>query len=77
MIIKSLVQSGNSKAIVLDKSVMQAAGLSADALFAITINPNGGVTIQSVEPTHVDIKKAAFRKVLKENSALLKRLADK
>ncbi|HSW71563.1 MAG TPA: hypothetical protein VLH77_06240 [Gammaproteobacteria bacterium] len=77
IIIKPLTQSGNSKAIVLDRSILQAAGLGADALFAITVNPDGGVTIQSVKPTHVDIKHAAFQKMLKENKDLLKRLSDR
>ena len=77
MIVKHLSQSGNSKAIVIDKSVLQAAGLDDNALFAIVINPNGGLTIQSVESTGEDIKKSAFRKVMKENRNLLKRLADR
>ncbi len=77
MLIKHLTQSGNSKAIVIDKSIMQAAGLDDNSLFAITINPNGGLTIQSVESTHEEIKKSAFRKVIKENNKLLKRLTDR
>lgn len=76
-IIKALTQSGNSKAIILDKSILQAAGLDDNALFAIIINPNGGITIQSVESTHSEIKKQAFRKVMKDNYDLLRRLADK
>lgn len=77
MIIKHLSQSGNSKAIVIDKSILQAAGLDDNTLFSVVINPNGGLTIQSVEPTHDDIKKASFRKVMKENHTLLKKLADR
>lgn len=76
-IIKTLSQSGNSKAIFLDKYILQAAGLDDDTLFAVTINPSGGVTIQSIESSHAEIKQAAYRKVLKENRDLLKRLADK
>lgn len=77
MIIKQLTQSGNSKAILIDQALLKAAGLDDSALFAIIVNPNGGLTIQSVESTHTDIKKTAFRKVMKENYNLLKRLADK
>ena len=77
MMIKQLSQSGNSKAILIDKALLQAAGLDDNALFAVVINPNGGLTIQSVESTHADIKKAAFRKVMKENYNLLKRLTDR
>lgn len=76
MIVKHLSQSGNSKAILIDKALLQAAGLDDNALFAVIVNPNGGLTIQSVESTHEDIKRAAFRKVMKENHNLLKKLAD-
>lgn len=77
MIVKHLSQSGNSKAIVIDKSILQSAGLDDNALFAIVINPNGGLTIQSVDSPHADIKKEAFRKVMKKNRNLLKRLSDR
>lgn len=77
MIIKHLTQSGNSKAILLDKSILQAAQLDDNALFAITINPNGGLTIQSVESTHEEIKKSSFRKVMKKNKDLFKRLSNR
>jgi antitoxin component of MazEF toxin-antitoxin module len=77
MIIKQLTQSGNSKAIVIDKILLQAAGLDEDALFQVIINPNGGMLIQSVQPTNNKLVKSAFRKVMKKNYNLLKRLADK
>ncbi len=77
MIIKQLSQSGNSKALLIDRALLLAAGLDDDALFSVVVNPNGGLTIQSVETTHAKIKKSAFRKVLKENYDLLKRLSDR
>lgn len=77
MIIKPLTKSGNSKAIVIDKALLQAAGLDENALFQIVIHPNGGLLIQSVQPTNEDLVKSAYRKVMKKNSQLLKRLADK
>lgn len=77
MIIKQLTQSGNSKAIVIDKSLLQAAGLDENALFQIVINPNGGMLIQSVQATNENLVKSSFRKVMKKNHNLLKRLADK
>ena len=77
MIIKKLTKSGNSKAIVIDKTLLQAAGLDENALFQIVINPNGGMLIQSVETTNEDLVKTAFKKVVKKNRKLLKRLADK
>ena len=42
------------------------------ALFQITIDPNGGLVIQSVK---TDLKERAFREVLQENDLLMKRLA--
>ena len=77
MIIKQLTQSGNSKAIVIDKALLQAAGLDENALFQVVINPNGGMLIQSVQTTNENLVKSAFRKVMKKNHNLLKRLADK
>lgn len=75
MIIKHLSQSGNSKAIIIDKETLRAAGLDDTALFAVTVRPSGGLTIESIESTHTEVKKAAFRKTLKENYNLLKKLS--
>lgn len=77
MIIKQLTQSGNSRVIVIDRALLQAAGLDENALFQIVINPNGGMLIQSVQTTNEKLVKSAFRKVMKKNYDLLKRLADK
>jgi hypothetical protein len=77
MIIKQLTQSGNSKAIVIDKALLLAAGLDENALFQIVINPNGGMLIQSIQTTNENLVKSTFRKVMKKNYNLLKRLADK
>ena len=77
MIIKQLTQNGNSKAIVIDKTLLQAAGLDENALFQIVINPNGGMTIQSVQPTNENLVKSTYRKVIKKNRHLLKRLTDR
>jgi antitoxin component of MazEF toxin-antitoxin module len=74
--IKPLIHHGNSRALVIDKAFLQAAGLDEDtALFQITIDPNGGIIIQSVQATNVDLHKEAFRQILKENDALMKRLS--
>ena len=74
--IKSLIHHGNSRALVIDKSILQAAGLDEDkALFQITVDPNGGILIQSVKAVNDDLHKEAFRQVLKENDALMKRLS--
>ena len=74
--IKSLIRHGNSRALVIDKALLQAAGLDEDkALFQITVDPNGGILIQSVKAVNDQLHQEAFRQVLKENDALMKRLS--
>ncbi len=74
--IKSLIHHGNSRALVIDKAFLQAAGLDEDkALFQMTIDPNGGILIQSVKAVNSDLHDEAFRQLLKENDALMKRLS--
>jgi antitoxin component of MazEF toxin-antitoxin module len=76
IMIKSLVRHGNNRALVIDKALLQAAGLDEDkALFQITIDPNGGVLIRSVKIVNDDQHKETFRQVLQENDALMKRLS--
>ena len=77
MIIKSLIQTGNSKAIVLDKAILQAANLDDNSLFAISINPNGVITIQSVENSGAERKQQAFLDIISKNQDILKRLSDR
>lgn len=75
--IKHLVAHGNSKALVIDKALLQAAGLTENTSFQITVHPNG-LTIRSVgeEASFEEFKKAAD-KLLKSKSKLWKSLADK
>jgi antitoxin component of MazEF toxin-antitoxin module len=75
--IKHLVTHGNSKALVIDRTLLQAAGLNENAAFQITVHPNG-LTIQSVgeEASPEEFKKAAD-KLLKSKNKLWKSLADK
>ncbi len=74
--IKQLIKHGNNSALVIDKALLDAAGLSEKtAWFQITVDPNGGITIQSVKAVNPDLHKKAFRDVLKENDDLLKRLS--
>lgn len=74
--IKSLIKHGNSRAIVIDKALLQAAGLDEDnALFQITVNPDGGILIQSIKGVDENLHQSAFREVLKENDELMKRLS--
>jgi antitoxin component of MazEF toxin-antitoxin module len=46
--IKRLMKHGNSRALVIDKSLLQAAGIDEKTAFQITVNPSGGLLIQSV-----------------------------
>jgi antitoxin component of MazEF toxin-antitoxin module len=76
MQVKHLVQHGNSKALVIDKSILQAAGLDENCLFQIVVDANTGITIQSVKPVNSkfeEAKKYAFS----EYAELFKRLSDR
>jgi antitoxin component of MazEF toxin-antitoxin module len=75
--LKHLVSHGNSKALVIEKALLQSAGLNEKTAFQITIHPNG-LTIQSVsDEASFDEFKKAGDKLLKSKSKLWKRLADK
>lgn len=74
--IKRLIKHGNSRAIVVDKALLEAAGLNEQALFQISVSPSGGLVIQSVEEGHVDVLKKNFTKLNKKYSQLMQNLAD-
>ena len=74
--VKHLVQHGNSKAIVIDKSILQAAGLDENTLFQIVVDSNTGVTIQSVKPVNSKFEEAK-NYVFSEYAELFKRLSDR
>lgn len=76
-VVKHLIQHGNSRALVIDKELLKAAGLSDDALFQIVVDPNSGITIQSVKPMDDNLFKESFNMVLKKHDKLFKRLADR
>lgn len=72
-----LIKHGHSHAIVIDKSLLKAAGLKEDAFFLLTVNPNGGLLIQSLD----DIDNDQFEKQCTELSSelfeLMKNLSKK
>ena len=74
--IKRLIKHGNSFAIVIDKALLEAAGISEEALFQVSINPNGGLIIQSVEDNNNDVFREGFKKLNKKYHKLMRRLAD-
>lgn len=73
---KRLIKHGNSRAIVVDKVLLEAAGISEDALFQISVNPSGGLVIQSIEDTQIDIFRENFEKLNKKHKKLMQNLAD-
>ena len=75
MLVKHLIKHGNSRAIVIDKSVLQAAGLDENALFQIVVDPNSGITIQSVKPSNEKLFKESLNKIIKKHDKLFKRLS--
>lgn len=76
MQVKHLVQHGNSRALVIDKSVLQAAGLDENCLFQIVVDSNNGVTIQSVRPVNNKFDEAKNH-VFKEYAKLFKDLSQR
>lgn len=74
--LKRLIKHGNSRAIVVDKALLEAAGISEDALFQIVVTPNGGLLIQSLEDPQKDIFDENFKMLNKKYSKLMQRLAD-
>jgi antitoxin component of MazEF toxin-antitoxin module len=73
--LKQLIRHGNSRAIVIDKAILQAAGLDENALFQIVVDSNTGITIQSVKPTNGELFKDSLRKTLKKHDKLFKGLS--
>lgn len=76
MQVKHLVKHGNSKAIIIDKSILQAAGLDENCLFQIVVDSNAGITIQSVKPVNSKFEEAK-KHVFKEYAKLFERLSDR
>ena len=76
IMMKKLIKHGNSRALVVDKALLEAAGLSEDALFQITINPSGGLVIQSLENNRTELFQEKFEELNQKYKNLMKRLAD-
>lgn len=74
--IKRLIKHGNSRAIVVDKALLEAAGIAEDALFQVSIHPNGGLIIQSIDGDKKDVVQENFEKLNKKYKNLMQRLAD-
>jgi antitoxin component of MazEF toxin-antitoxin module len=74
--IKRLIRHGNSRAIVVDKALLEAAGISENAFFQISVNPSGGLVIQSVDDTNIEVFQNNFEKLNKKHKQLMKNLAD-
>lgn len=75
MVIRHLVQHGNSKAILIDLSELDAAGLDENSLFQIIVGPHSGITIQSVKSS--DLFEKSLNEVLNKHDKLFKRLAER
>ena len=74
--LKRLIKHGNSRAIVVDKTILEAAGISEEALFQISVNPSGGLVIQSVQDTNPDKFREKFKELNKQHKKLMQNLAD-
>lgn len=76
IMLKRLIKHGNSRAIVVDKALLEAAGVPEDALFQISVNPSGGLVIQSVVDIDLDEFRENFKKLNKKHKKLMQNLAD-
>ena len=74
--IKRLIKHGNSRAIVIDRVLLEAAGISESSLFQISVNPSGGLVIQSVEDNKTDVLRENFERLNKKHKKLMQNLAD-
>ena len=74
--LKRLIKHGKSRAIVVDKTLLEAAGISENAIFQITVNPSGGLIIQSIEDDKTDVFQKNFEKLNKQYKNLMQNLAD-
>jgi hypothetical protein len=74
--LKRLIKHGNSRAIVVDKAILKAAGIPENALFQISVNPSGGLVIQSIENTKTAVFRENFEKLNKKYKKLMQNLAD-
>ena len=74
--LKRLIKHGNSRAIVVDKAILEAAGISEDALFQISVNPSGGLVIQSVLDIKLDDFREKFKELNKQHKNLMQNLAN-
>jgi antitoxin component of MazEF toxin-antitoxin module len=73
---KRLIKHGNSRAIVIDKTLLEAAGISENAIFQVSVNPSGGLIIQSVETDYTEILQKNFEILNKKHKNLMQKLAD-
>jgi hypothetical protein len=73
-IFKRLVKHGRSWALVIDKRLLQAAKLKPDACFQLSVNPNGGLTIQSTDDKTESFEKN-YRELSFELAGLMKKLS--
>lgn len=74
--LKRLIKHGNSRALVVDKAILEAAGIPEDALFQISVNPSGGLVIQSVLDIPLDKFREKFKQLNKQHKKLMQNLAD-
>ena len=74
--LKRLIKHGNSRVIVVDKAILEAAGIPEDALFQISVNPSGGLVIQSVLDVQLDGFREKFQELNKQHKNLMQNLAD-
>lgn len=77
MATKQLTNCGHSKALIIDRSLLQEAKIDESTPFNISVNPNGGITIQSVKPLEKHLINQAAMDILEQRRALFESLSCK
>ncbi|HEX2582644.1 MAG TPA: hypothetical protein VHL30_00820 [Chlamydiales bacterium] len=69
------VKHGKKCAIILSDQILEAAGLSKSGKIQLTLNPSGGLLLQSAEDSEDIDTLDAYKKVKRKHSRLFRRLA--
>lgn len=74
--IKRLQKHGNSVALIIEKPVMQALGITEDTPLQVTVNGNALVVTPANVGVGPDRMKSVIKDLRKRYGPMLKRLAD-
>ena len=74
--IKMLKKHGNSMALVIEKPMMEALGITEETPLQLTVNGNALVVTPAIVGVGPERMKAVIKEIRKRYGPMLKRLAD-